>query len=319
MTEERKPRILVVGSFNMDLTGIAGRLPLMGETVIGKVFKTAPGGKGSNQAIQCARLGAEVTMVGCVGKDAFGEELLSAHRDAGVDVSHVKISGDTPTGVALIEVEQAPGKSQNRILVIPGANDRILPEDLDWLKEEMGNFDIVLLQLEIPLETNVFVAETAFWAGVPVMLNPAPARTLPPELLRKLDYLSPNETESALLTRLGMEKTGDEEGLKAISDALLSQGVKRVLITLGERGCLLAGPGGTLREQAVKMEAVKDPTAAGDSFVAAFCTRLAGGAGEQEALSFASHAAALTVCKEGALPSLPSLEEVEELIRSGKN
>ncbi len=301
----------------MDLIGLSPSLPGMGETRIGGSFRTAPGGKGSNQAVQCARLGAEVVMAGCVGNDPFGQALLQAHIDDGIGISHVKVDKDAPTGVALIEVEQTKQDSQNRILVLPGANARLLPEDLSWLKEEISAFDMLMLQLEIPMETNAFAAAIAHEAGVPVMLNPAPAAELSPELLSHITWLSPNETEAAVLAGVQFALEGEEE-IRAAADELLKRGVKKLIITLGERGSVLADGEGLIKIDPVSVERAVDPTAAGDSFVAAFCTGLTAGMAEKEALDFASHAAALTVCKEGALPSLPSLTQVRELMREKK-
>ena len=313
----KRPKILVVGSFNMDLIGTAPRIPKMGETLIGNEFNTAPGGKGSNQAMQCALLGAEVTLVGSVGQDSFGAALLNVHKMAGVDVSHVHISETKATGTALIEVEQTEEGAQNRILVLPGANLELSPGDLSWLEKEIKDYDMVLLQLEIAMETNEYVAELAHKNKVPVMLNPAPAAELSSEFLSYVTYLSPNETEASLLTGLPLptgEKDVNMDVLLQITDKLRAMGVRSVLVTLGDKGSLLDGEEEVIRKKCIPMEHVIDPTSAGDSFVASFCVALAAGLGENEAMDFASYAAALTVCKEGALPSLPDLEHVLKLM-----
>lgn len=315
----KKPKILVVGSFMMDLISSAPRVPNMGETVTGFDFRTAPGGKGSNQAIQCARLGADVTMVGCVGDDAFGKELLASSAAAGVDVSRVKISAERATGVADIQLQVTERGAQNRILIVPGANYDLRPEDLEWLREGVKEYDLMMLQLEIDMETICFAAACAKAAGVPVMLNPAPAAPMPEKLLACATWLSPNEHEAALLAGMppihADENGVDQSGLAAVAAALREKGVKKVMITLGGNGSVVCSADGIRATACVRMPEVKDPTAAGDSFVAAFCTGVTAGLPEKEALAFASHAAAITVSRMGATPSLPTLDEVQALLR----
>lgn len=314
----RKPKILVVGSYVMDLIASAPRVPNMGETVIGTDFRTAPGGKGANQAVQCARLGALVTMTGCVGDDAFGREMLDTATASGVDVSRTRIVQGCPTGVGHIQLQTSPNGTQNRILVVPGANHAFTVEDLSWLSDEVSQYDLVMLQLELPMAVTKYVAKCAHQAGVPVMLNPAPAADLDDELLSCLSYLSPNEHEAALLT--GLPLRADDNGvnmedLNQLSEALRSRGTGKVIITLGGNGSAVCGEDGTQLTACVKMPEVLDPTAAGDSFVAAFCTGITAGLPEKEALAFASHTAAITVSRMGAMPSLPTIEEVQALLR----
>ena len=314
----KKPKILVVGSFMMDLIASAPRVPGMGETVIGTAFRTAPGGKGANQAVQCARLGASASMAGCVGADAFGRELTEAARTSGVDISHVKVSGHSPTGIANIQLEERSGGVQNRILVVPGANGDLRPEDLAWMRDGAGAYDMVMLQLELSMETTEAAAAYARAAGVPVMLNPAPAAPLSAELLRCVTYLSPNEHEAALLSGVPLradESGADEGDLEKVSAALCARGVKKLIVTLGANGSVICGDDGIRHIACVRMPEVKDPTAAGDSFVAAFCTGVTAGLPEREALAFASYAAAITVSGMGAMPSLPSLDRVQRLMR----
>jgi ribokinase len=317
----KKPKILVVGSFMMDLIASAPRVPEMGETVIGTAFRTAPGGKGANQAVQCARLGASVTMAGCVGGDAFGREMLDSAKASGVDVSRVKISQASASGVGNIQLQVTGNTTENRILVVPGANYDLTPEDLDWLRDGVKEFDLVMLQLELTMPVTKFVAQCAHDAGVPVMLNPAPAAPLDAELLACVTYLSPNEYEAALLTGLPLradESGVNEDDLKTVSAALRAKGVDKVMITLGGNGSVVCAADGIRRTACVKMPEVKDPTAAGDSFVAAFCTGITAGLPEREALAFASHTAAITVSRMGAQPSLPVLHEVQALLQERK-
>ena len=282
----RKPRILVVGSFVMDVIATTEQIPGAGQTVYGKSFHMAPGGKGANQALQCARLGAEVTMVGCVGDDLFGQQLLEPLREAGMDVSHVVVRKGIHSGVGHVVLEVTEHSAQNRIVVIPGANRTLTVEEV---------------------------------AGVPVILNPAPATELDDELLSLVSYLIPNEQEASQETHLPLrfDKSGPwDEDLRNIADTLQGKGVEHVIITLGSYGSAVAETGGPRYVPCVHMEHVADPTAAGDSFVGALSTALAVGLPEDAALTFASHTAAITVSRLGAMPSLPTLPEVLELIRT---
>ena len=301
----------------MDLVALADRAPELGETVIGTGFRTAPGGKGANQAVQAARLGAETFMAGCVGDDSFGREMVAALKAAGVDTRHVKVSGAHPSGVGHIEVQTGASGVQNRIIVAPGANYDLKPADLDWLKGEIGSFDIVIMQLELEMETIEYVASLAHGAGVPVMLNPAPAAALSDKLLSCLTFLSPNETEAALLTGVRTDASGrlTDEALQSAAKVLMGKGVPNVIITLGDQGAAVCSAGGIQRVPCVKMTKVQDPTAAGDSFVGAFCAGYAAGLSIREALSLAVHTAAITVCGFGAIPSLPALDKVLALVR----
>ncbi len=320
----KKPRILVVGSFMMDLVASADRAPELGETVIGSSFRTAPGGKGANQAVQAARLGAQTYMAGSVGNDSFGKEMLAALNSSGVDTSHVKISSGLPSGVGHIEIQTGASGVQNRIIVVPGANFDLLPEDLSWLEDEVSSYDMVIMQLELRMDTIEYVARLSHDAGVPVMLNPAPAAPLSDALLSCVTFLSPNETEAGLLSGVQTDSEGrlSDEALQEAAAALMGKGAANVIITLGDRGAAVCSPDGVRRVPCVKMTGVVDPTAAGDSFVGAFCAAYAAGLSTQDALQVAVHAAAITVCGYGAIPSLPTLDKVEALIEergSGNN
>ena len=307
-----KPKILVVGSFIMDLVAMADRAPAMGESVIGHSFRTAPGGKGANQAVQAARLGVETHMAGCVGDDAHGREMLQALKASGVDTRHVKISREHPSGVGHIQIQTGTGGVQNRIIVVPGANYDLKPSDLEWLKDEIGSYDIVIMQLELEIPTIEYVARVAKDASVPVMLNTAPAAPLSDELLSCVTFISPNETEASFLTGVKTDANGRLSGpaLKEAAAVLMAKGVPNVIITLGDDGAVLCTSDGMQHKPCVKMTEVKDPTAAGDSFVGAFCAGYASGFTTDEALTLAVHAAALTVCGLGAIPSLPTRERV---------
>ena len=315
---QRKPRIFVVGSFVMDVIATTERIPPSGQTVYGKEFHMAPGGKGANQALQCARLGADVTMMGCVGDDLFGEMLLETPRAAGVDISRVVVHKGVTSGVGHVTLEVTEHTAQNRIVVIPGANRTLTVDEVAWVKDEISTYDMVLLQLEVPLEVNLAVARWAKEAGVPVMLNPAPATELDDELLSLVTYLTPNEQEASMETHLPLGT--DERGLKKddlqkIAAALWSKGVENVIITLGGCGSAVVGADSIRYIPCVRMPHVADPTAAGDSFVGALSVGLTVGLSQREALAFASHTAAITVSRMGAMPSLPTLDEVIALLK----
>ena len=311
----KKPKILVVGSFMMDLIASTKRAPNSGETVVGLKFQTAPGGKGANQAVQCARLGAHVTMVGQVGDDAFGK-IMTDTAAAGVDVSHVSVDKNESSGVGHIVLEVTEHGAQNRITVCPGANFTLTVEDVAWLKEEIGQYDLVMMQFELPMEVIEAVAQWAHDAGVKVMINPAPAAPMSDKLLACATYLSPNEHEAALLADHAIDVSNgiNMEDVEIVSKAFQARGVENLIITMGENGSIVAGKDGIHHTQCVKMPHVADPTAAGDSFVAAFCTGLCAGLPQGEALAFASHTAAITVSRMGAMPSLPTVSEVQTLM-----
>ena len=313
----KRPKILIAGSFNMDLTASCTRAPQAGETVIGKKFRTAPGGKGFNQAVQCARLGADVTMVGKVGEDDFGRALLEAAKGEGIDISHVLADPDEATGIAIITLEETEEGTQNRIVVCPGANFTISAREIGFLREAVRNYDMVIMQFELPMEIVETIAEWAHEAGVPVMVNPAPAAPMSDRLLSAVTYLSPNEHEAAILTghSISVENGIDYDDVRAVADAFRKRGVKNLIITMGGNGSVAMGESGIHHTECVKMPHVADPTAAGDSFVASFCTVLAAGLPADKALDFASHAAAITVTRMGAMPSLPTVTEVQGLLR----
>lgn len=314
----RKPRVLVVGSFVMDVIATTERVPGSAQTVYGKSFHMAPGGKGANQALQCARLGAEVTIMGCVGDDLFHELLLETPRAAGVDVSHVVVRPGVSSGVGHVTLEVTNHTAQNRIIVLPGANQTLTVDEVAWIQEEISSYDIVLLQLEVPIEVNRAVARWAKEAGVPVMLNPAPATDLDDELLGYVTYLTPNEQEASTETGIPLgcdEKGPSKSDLQKIGQALWSKGVEHVIITLGGAGSAVVKEDRIHYIDPVCMPHIADPTGAGDSFVAAMSVGVSLGLTLDQALHFASHTAAITVSRMGAMPSLPTLEEVILLLK----
>jgi ribokinase len=292
--------ITVVGSLNMDLIARTPRFPQPG----------VPGGKGANQAVAAARLGARVSMVGRVGRDAFAESLLNNLAAAGVDHTFVVHDPEAATGVALIAVDDA---GQNSIIVASGANARLSPADVDGAEAAIAGADALLLQLESPLETVTRAAKVARAHGVPVILNPAPARSLPGALLSLVDVLIPNESETALLTGLPV---GDQAEAEAAATALRTLGVGTVILTLGEQGALLTREGVAEYFPAFEVTPV-DTTAAGDAFVGGFAVALAEGRSLAEAVQWGNGAGALATTRLGAQPSLPTRQDVEGLLTTG--
>ncbi|GED32901.1 ribokinase [Brevibacillus centrosporus] len=299
------PQVVVIGSLNMDIVVEAKRPPLMGETVHGNQVHFIPGGKGANQAVASARLGAKTTMIGAVGADAFGTELLQALKQEGIDVEAVKAEADSHTGVASIVLSQG----DNQIIVVAGANGQVTAADIDQHVDKIKQSDVVLLQLEIPLETVIYAAAKAKELGKTVVLNPAPARELPDELLSQVDVLIPNESELYLLAQADAKIE-----LADAMQAMLQKGVSTVVTTLGSKGAAYLTAKGEQGLVASHRVQVVDTTGAGDSFNAGFSYALAGGAAVGEAVAFATKVAALAVTKLGAQAGMPTLAQVEEFI-----
>jgi ribokinase len=315
---QRKPKILVVGSLVMDLIVSSERFPNSGETVLGTNFQTAPGGKGANQAVQAARLGADVTVVGKVGNDDFGERLIESCKESSIHTDFVAVDNTVSSAIGNVQLEVSKNETKNRIIVVPGANMTITAQDVAFLKDTIDQYDMVILQLEISMEINEIVAKYAFDKGVPVMLNSAPSAPLSNELLACLAYISPNEHEAADLTGVKIRKDGkkvNEEDVNAAVKALLAKGVKNVIITLGSAGAVVANANESVYAPCIDVVEVKDPTAAGDSFVGAFTTAVCVGLNHSQALDFANYTATLTVSRMGAQPSLPKLDEVIQLMK----
>ena len=267
-----------------------------------------------------ARLGADVTMVGKLGHDSNGEEMIRTCKEAGICTDYVLYDDKLPSGCSVIILEEAPGKQTvNRIIVLSGSNMSITPEDVAFLKEQIAQYDLVVLQLEIPMEINELVAQYAYDKGVPVMLNSAPSAPLSDQLLSHLTYISPNEHEAYDMVGIKISHSGKEVNMdeaKAATAALKAKGVKNVLITLGEAGAVLdTEKDGFYYSPCVEGIMAVDPTAAGDSFVGALSVGLCCGWGYEETLRFANHTAGLTVSSMGAMPSLPTLEKVEAFMK----
>jgi ribokinase len=302
-----KGQIVVVGSLNMDLVIRTPRMPSPGETLTGYGFQTIPGGKGANQAVAAARQGANVTMIGRVGDDDFGRTQQRCLGEEHIDLSVLTVDPRHATGVAVITLDEA---GENSIIISPEANGAVSVEQIDAARDVIARVDMLLCQLETPLEAVTRAIEVAHENGVPVVLNPAPARQLEQSLLEKVTYLIPNETEASLLT--GDEVT-DIESAQEAAIQLQKRGVQTVILTLGENGAVVAHEGTCVHETAVPMKVV-DTTAAGDTFVGSFAVALTEGKTVIEAVRFAKHAAALAVTKLGAQPSIPTRQEAEQFI-----
>lgn len=301
------PRILVVGSSNTDMIIKMERIPRPGETIVGGDFLTAAGGKGANQAVAAARAGGRVTFIARVGSDPLGEEAVAGLVREGINVGHVVRDPAAPSGVALIFVG---GNGENSIGVAPGANNRLSPADVQAAQNAFSGEAILVLQLEMPLETVEAAAQMAKQAGIPVILNPAPARPLPGNLLGNVSILTPNETEAELLT--GIKIDGAESAGKAAGQ-LLARGVGMVIITLGAKGAFAASAAGCRFVPGFVVEAI-DTTAAGDTFNGALAVALAEGREFDQAVRFAHAAAAISVTRLGAQPSVPTRAEIEKFL-----
>ncbi len=300
--------IIVIGSLNMDLIVRTPRIPEPGETILGTDFTTAQGGKGANQAVAAAKLGAPVKMLGRIGADEFGKYLRSNLSAVGVDTQYVADDPNSATGVALISVDD---EGQNSIVVVPGANGRVSRSDVDTGREMIKAARVVVAQLEVPLDTVTYALRMARNAGALTILNPAPARTLPRELLQDVDVLIPNETEASQLTDI---EVTDLDSATDAAHALKKMGARRVVVTLGSQGALWLDTDGEAKHVAPFEVKVVDTTACGDAFVGALAAALAREQDWETSLRMASAAGALTATKMGAQPSLPTRSELEDFM-----
>lgn len=302
---ESPAQVVVVGSLNMDLVTRAPRLPGPGETLSGDSFVTVSGGKGANQAVAAARLGAHVAMIGCVGDDAYGEHLRGALLVEQVDCQGLLTVSGVSTGIASIVVD---ANGQNAIIIVAGGNGQLTPDVVDRFDVLLSAAQVVICQLEIPIPTVAHVLSRARELGKVVILNPAPASSaLPEHWYPLIDYLIPNESEAAILSGVSVDSLASAE---TAARSLLASGAGKVIITLGEQGVVLASGQGVEHFAAPRVTAV-DSTAAGDTFVGGFAAALAQGRDEAEAIRFAQRAAALSVTRAGAQPSIPDSAEVQ--------
>jgi ribokinase len=302
--------VVVVGSINLDLVAGADHIPKPGETIIGSSFQTFHGGKGANQAVAAAKLGYPTYMVGNVGQDAFGQQLRQALADVKVNTSAVTTVNES-SGVALITIA---ADGENNIVVVPGANGLLLPEQLEKSVSVLKQAGFLLAQLEVPLETVEYLAVFAEQHQIPMMLDPAPARDLPQSLLRRVKWLTPNESETEILLRRAIDGNSDSI-VFAAADELLALGPRNVLLKLGARGCLVAEQGQEKQFIPAFLINAVDSTAAGDAFNAAFAVALLRGQSTLESARYACAVAGISVSRYGAQPSMPTSMEVEEFIQ----
>ncbi len=303
-------KILVIGSLNMDMVVNVAHTPAVGETILTDRMSLIPGGKGANQACAAGRLGADITMLGAVGDDTYGDILIESLKKSGVNVSGIIRRKGENTGIALITVNSA---GDNSIVVVSGANATLSCEDIDRHRELLQEADIILFQMEIPAATVRYAAKMAKSLGKTVILDPAPVpENFPDELYRYVDVLKPNETELHMLTKTDRIETRLPEAV----GFLKAKGIKNVLVTLGENGVYLdAEDTGVSKIPALKVEAV-DTTAAGDSFTAAMAVMLSQGKSLKKAAVFANQVSAIVVTRKGAQSSIPFLDEVTEYLNS---
>jgi len=298
--------VVVFGSINMDLVVRTPRLPTPGETLTGHTFFTAPGGKGANQAVACARLGVPTRMVGRVGDDLFGEQLRASLRSFGVQDDGV-LTTPGPSGVALIAVDDT---AENTIVIVPGANGAVSIADIPRLERALDGARALLLQLEVPIETVVAAARAAHTRGVTVILDPAPALPLPDELYALADIITPNEHEATTLTGIAVH---DDQGAIAAARTLIARGARRVALKLGARGALTADAEGEQFWSPFTVTPV-DTVAAGDAFNGGLAVALSEGRSFNEAIRWGLAAGALSVTRHGAQPSMPERNEVLTLL-----
>jgi ribokinase len=302
---EKQPRIVVVASFMMDLTTKVRRIPLRGETVIGHEFRSGAGGKGSNQAVCAKRLGLDVTVIVKIGSDVFGNEALENFKKEGFDTSFIYIDEDHPTGVAPIFVEET---GENIIAIVPGANSFLTPDDVEKAKDRMKNADVLLTNFEIPIKTAHYALKTAKEFSMTTILNPAPAPLKPvdKELFRFVDVITPNETEAKGI----LGKLDSDMSVQDIGKELLSLGIKRVVLTLGEKGAMYISEYEQTHIPALKVKTI-DATGAGDAFNGALAVAISEGTCMKDAILFANKVAALSTTRFGTARAMPYRDEIK--------
>ena len=307
--DQDNPKVVVVGSFNMDLVIKTERRPQKGETLIGEEFGMFIGGKGANQAIAASRLGANVTMIGRLGTDLFGDTFLSEFAKENIDTSFVVRDAVVGTGIASPVID---ADGDNSIIIVPRANMCLGVEDVERASSKIADADVLLLQLEVPIEPSHRAAEIAKANGVDVILNPAPALELPDSFLGLIDILVPNEVETEFLSKVTV---ADDEGARLAAQVLFEKGISTIVLTLGNRGALLLTSHQSKLVPAYNVKVV-DTTAAGDAFCGALATALASGEKIEDAVAFANATGALAVTVLGAAPSMPTTEQVRQFFVS---
>lgn len=307
---QNQPHVVVVGSINMDLVVRCPSLPKPGETILAEDVQELPGGKGANQAVAASRMGGAVSMVGRVGDDAFGSELLKHLRDQGVETSHVRVSSEKASGLAVVSVDD---KGENSILVVPGANACVSQEDVWASRELIQNADVLLVQLEIPVETVVAAVKIANQRGVKVVLDPAPSIGLLPEELKQVDLICPNVPEAEAILNC---EIFDRASAESAATKLHERGFLKTVITLGENGALYTQEGSSVHAKGFEVAAV-DTTAAGDAFAGTLAVQWNGQNDLGQAVAFANAAGALTAGRLGAQTAMPDAEEVQAIQTDG--
>lgn len=304
----KKPKITVMGSFVVDLTGRAPHLPVTGETVKGSSFKMGPGGKGSNQGVAAQRAGADVTMITKIGKDTFGKIALDNFKKENMDTKFIFEDENFETGAALIMVDE--NTSENKILVLSGACGHITDEDIETARQTIENADVFLTQLETNLDAIEKAIDIAYKKGVKTVLNPAPVQSISDELLKKIDIITPNEVEASILTGVKIET---DEDVRTAAKVFLNKGVKNVIITLGSKGVYARTKEGEKFIKVIPLKPV-DTTGAGDAFSGGFVTALAEGKDFFEAAEFGNVVGSLSVTKMGTAPSMPYRNEIDKYL-----
>lgn len=302
-------KILVIGSFMMDLVTRTPRAPKEGETIKGLSFSQFTGGKGANQAVAAAKLGGDVTMIGMIGADSFGEAQIQSLKSAGINTAYISRTEKASTGIGFITLEES---GKNRIIIVPGANLLYTPEELYKNKSLISDADIIVLQFEIPMDTTYKSLELCCELGKTVILNPAPSEKIEPDYLKRVTYLILNEVEAKDFTGINII---DRDSAKKAAEKLLEQGCRNVIITMGCNGVFFLNSNEEYYVESFKVDAV-DTTAAGDGFIGAFTYGLQNKHSHKECIEFANAAAALSVTRMGAQPSLPYLSEVKEFLKA---
>lgn len=306
----KKTKIVVVGSFNADMTALTPKFPVGGETIMGKSFTVGAGGKGTNQAISAANCGSDVCMIAKIGTDVLSDIARNVFQGAGISMDTVFVTDEASTGCAVIEVSEESG--ENKIIVIPGANAMLTAKDVESVGDKIRDCDILLTQLETTLESVEAALKIASDSGRVTVLNPAPYADIPSSWFKMIDYFIPNETETEYFTGIRVE---DEASAQKAATVLIEKGVKNVIITMGKKGSFFFDGKESFTVPATESKAV-DTTGAGDCFCGAFCTALGEGMSVRDALRFANCAAGISVTRLGASASMPSREEIELVFNS---
>lgn len=323
----KRPKILVVGSLMMNQGIETSVIPEEGQTVMGKNIKKSPGGKGANQAVQMARLGADVTLVGKIGRDQDGKELIKICKEAGVHTEQILYDDTLPTGSSIVLLETVPEqKVKKRAIIIPGASEAMTVDEVRYLEDEIDNYDLVVLQNAIPMEVNEEVARYAYEHSVDVVLNPVPTKKLSKEFMEHITYLIINEQAAKSMT--GIKIHGDWkrdwtrfnlDEARVASAVIRGRGVPTVLVTLADKGVIMNTPERFYYKKAIEGVELIDPRAAGDAFIGAFCTRICTDDSIGKVLSIANYAAALCISTQGSMESLPTAKQIRKYMEQKRD